>query len=1356
MENLNTSFRSLKDIQIENYTLISEIGQGGYGVVYKAKQESTNQIVAIKTVQIGENFNQDKKERQIERFERETSLCAEINHPNIVKLLDKGSTSEGVPFAVFEYVSGETLKELIVQEPKLKPEEIGELMGQVLDALACAHEKGIVHRDLKPGNIMCMKSGTKRHVKILDFGISTLIQEVRTEAYEALTISQDFVGTPIYSAPEQLRGEPPTIKSDFYAWGLILIECFTGTPVIKGQTIAEVFQEHLSPVSLAMPAGLAGHPLANLLSRVIDKDPVSRLGEANAIFEEYKKINFTTLADVAAIVSPQEEDDTDMTAPNSFIKSQVEKRQITVLAIRLNLVTPKEKKYDLELLDTVQKDQLHRCQDTVVKYGGAVVNTVTNTIVAYFGYPNINENDARRAGRTTLELINDVQKRSALLFQQHGIKLNISIGLNTGEVLLQHQQVPEGMVPNLAFELLFQTKPNTAIASQSTKRLLENYLEFEAIGGETSLEGEPLFLLVGERATEAYSFLNSDGNQIKIIGRKKEIDLIESNWHSPEQNTFFIHGVAGIGKSKFISTIKEKLKRTTQHIVECRFLPENQNSALFPFLSLLKKKLNVNVLSNEQVIHEIENLVNNIGESNPLAIPILCSWLSIPYTAEYSLKETSPEQQKELLFSVFEHVILPSVGESKPLVIIEDIHWAGATSLEFLNKLVQRVQDKEAMLLMTSRESINLENEESKIQDLELDILDESETRAFLDTYLSHPVKDNVVDYIATRTDGVPLFIEELVQMMLSEKYLYLMDNEYSLIENIKDQEVPITLKELLNSSLSKLGLAKETSQLASVMGREFNYDALIKTSLKDEALVQADILELINARIIYRQRNIKNEKYIFRHALLRDAAYDSIIDSNKKQLHTRFAHVLEDDFTEVVEASPFVLAQHFGKGEWFDKATEYGVKSMRQLSGKGLNIEANSLLTHVNEWLDKIEKENVRLHLKLQLNDVMIAVYLNTEGYGTVKFAELYEENKKLKDKIEGSSTQEQKLIYDELLLRSGCLYLNHLHISNQRVKAWEISKGLIDGIEKLQDYRLRMLIRASMGQMYLCDGKLEEAEKSIQLVIKEGLERKDYSIFKFFGFDPVAMSYGNLASVYALRGDYKKAMELTDTATEYAFKVNNPGDIIVSFVFKGLLLGLFEEKEKAKKLMADIHSQYGEMLASSWVSGLLLFIGDWVNGETEQSAGVRQGLIDANQDALLTWYELLMVDTMMSNKKFKEAYELLLQTEKRVVEKEERSLRPIVYAKLGECYYEIHQKLDDQLRNYFEKDLSDSTTWLEVSRMTSYTQILFQNDQHEALIAYAKPYTGFINQFVNDNIRIGKIYQSLKSINQYEHEEN
>ena len=273
------------------YKINSLLGQGGFGSVYKATQLSTGQDVAIKVMKPG---NEAESQSVIERFRREMRLCAKFSHPNIVRLIDSGHEQDEGMFTVFEFVPGHTLHNLPSENNRLTPAQAKDLMLQVLDALACAHDHGVLHRDLKPDNIMISPSHRGFHVKLLDFGISTLFGEAASDL-SRITATKGFVGTYAYTSPEHLHGKELTPASDLYSWGLIFLECLQGRRVMAGETIAKLFFEQMSDQPVPVPAWLQAHPLGDLIRQVLEKNPLVRLDNATTIADRLANIDVSDL-----------------------------------------------------------------------------------------------------------------------------------------------------------------------------------------------------------------------------------------------------------------------------------------------------------------------------------------------------------------------------------------------------------------------------------------------------------------------------------------------------------------------------------------------------------------------------------------------------------------------------------------------------------------------------------------------------------------------------------------------------------------------------------------------------------------------------------------------------------------------------------------------------------------------------------------------------------------------------------------------------------------------------------------------------------------------------------------------------
>ncbi|MEL6538820.1 MAG: protein kinase, partial [Bacteroidota bacterium] len=666
-------------MKLDNYELLDIIGEGGFGLVYRAKQLSTDQIVAIKVLKFDETTPEEKKQHQIARFERETQLGAKLNHPHIVKLLDKGTTEDNRLYAVFEHVEGQTLKDMIIEQNGLSAVETGELMGQILDGLAAAHAQGIVHRDLKPTNIMVTKTGLKSHAKILDFGIGAFTASFQPKDYAMLTLTKETLGTPAYSAPEQLRGEPPTTKSDLYAWGLILLECLIGSPVMRGESVGEVFEQQLSANQVPLPSAIAEHPLGKLLRNVLEKNPIHRSADAQRIAEEFTRINFQTL--VGQIQMPQRViTDADVTSVTDlgYTTSRSEKRQITVLSIQLSLAVTEDAELDEEVLDTLQEDQMALTTELATRYGGYLAGSVADTITVYFGYPQKSENDARFAGRTALELISQAQKRSALMLQQHGVELDVRMGMHSGTVLLKKNAVPKGNIPNTAFSLLNRADSDQVLVSETTKTLLDPFLEFDEAGEKKlSKHGKPemTYFLQGERQSEALSFLRPWSANRAMIGRDSEMKLVLDTWRKLDMGhgqALLVRGQAGIGKSKLIHEAKRQIGNEGANVKEVRCFPEHRNNALYPFFEMLKKYLGMLDLDEtSSKIQRIREFLTDLEADIDTLLPIFCSWLSIPLDDTVTGSQLPPDQQKTMLMEAMLKLLQHLGADSKYLLVVE-------------------------------------------------------------------------------------------------------------------------------------------------------------------------------------------------------------------------------------------------------------------------------------------------------------------------------------------------------------------------------------------------------------------------------------------------------------------------------------------------------------------------------------------------------------------------------------------------------------------------------------------------------------------------------------------------------------
>lgn len=967
---------------LQNYTIIEQLGEGGYGTVYKAIQLSTGQFVAIKTVKFNSDTNAIDRQRKIARFSRETEICAAFNHPNIVKLLDKGLLSNQIPYAVFEYVEGESLKEHLVKNGAITPENMAIIMLQVLEALSCAHAKGIVHRDLKPANIMVRKLASQWHVKVLDFGIGAFLEDAVFPGNKELTMTQDVLGTPKYSAPEQLRGEPVTAKSDCYAWGLITIECLTGNPVYNFTSIAEIFQQQLADEMIPLPTFLLGHDLGSLLRRVLAKSPLKRPANVNEIIREFNALNFSSIIRQPAGKKSQfSAEETAVTEHSNWSHSDSFRKQLTVLSLQLDLITPQDTPSDIEVIETVLKDQLNLCKDTASRFGATASKMYLKYLTVFFGYPESSDTDSRRAARAALELVSEVRNRSQVLEKRYGIRLEIRIALHTGVALIKRNRLPEGMVASEAFSALLQTTANRIFVTKTCHKLLVPYLHFK---GPLKEGPDHCYELLGEKGLEAYDRLKPNAGLTAYFGREAILKRLTASWHAiaDSAKSYWIQGQAGIGKSRLLFEIEKSFISPRERYVQFTCLPENSHVALAPFLYWFKLHWGIRKENEEAVNHQIiqEVLEKLTIDVTPATMAVLCSWLGVQLLAKEAPNLQSAEQQRILMYEVLRLSIFET-AKSAQILAIEDAHWMDTMSKEFLNYLQSNAFPIPTLLLVSSRTERDKNILTGTWETALLNSLSEKETEIFAQELLyPHTASADVLSLIAQKSDGIPLFIEELTTALKEQRKLQLNEGKFILAKEV-DFLIPLTLNDLLNAKLEGLGPIKETAQLAAGIGRAFSLKVLQTAMLKDASSVLSDLNVMEQQQLIVKQRSVKGTKYLFKHALIQEAAYQMMLPSQQKEAHCAIAEALLSMENHMHKLH--VIALHFERGEQDENAHEYWYRAA--LDNRERSASYSDTVFFLNKslaLLPKLANKNNWVERTVEIHRLLGDSQLYTSGF--------------------------------------------------------------------------------------------------------------------------------------------------------------------------------------------------------------------------------------------------------------------------------------------------------------------------------------------------------------------------------------
>jgi TOMM system kinase/cyclase fusion protein len=951
-----------------SYEVSEALGAGSFGWVYKARQLSTGQDVAIKVLRIQPGDRPEESAAATDRFRREMRLCAGLSHPNIVRLIDSGETGTGMLYAVFEYVPGTTLREVLSAEGRLPPQEAVHLMTQVLDALSCAHARGVVHRDLKPENIMITKTGARRNALVLDFGLGGVARDVEQWSLPRITLSCEMMGTPCYAAPEQLRGEPTTTRSDLYSWGLIFLECLTGELAVQGASAHDVILRQLGPEPVCIPDELRRQPLGRLLEAVTAKAVERRDVTVEGLLEALAGASYDAARPLAGPLEPA---------------AEAERRQLTIVSCRLDVVQDGPRLLDIEEVEELIHAQHALWAEVAARRGGRLASVLADRALLVFGFPQAAEDDVRRAARVALRIVAETARAGERLERERRLRLEVRAGVHTGVVVVRQlrrgapQVLDElvGITPQLAARLDERAGPGGVLVSGDAHALLRGELAAEPFGRiEVGGAAVAVFRLGAERP-ELVSWMR----ETPLVGRAAQLRLLLAAWQRAQTRpaAVLIMGEPGIGKSRLVRELRRRVP--PEAWLECRCIMEQQRSPLRPIVDLLAR------------VGPLDAVLRRVGLDLEETAPLLGALLSPPAEDDPARLPFTPERQKELTLQAILALLLGLAQEEPIVLVVEDLHWADPTTLELLTLLVQELRSAEAVpaatpsrlcAVFTARPDFAAPWSLEDVPAILLPRLVREEVAEMITAGLAAgaTIPRQLLDRIATRSDGIPLFVEEVTRVLVEAGGR---TGDGQLQTEAVEPEIPPTLRGLLAERLDRVSpSARETVQLAAVLGREFRYEVLRAVARTDESLVRLDVRELLDAGLLFARRAVRAETYVFKHSLVREVAYESMTRARRRTLHARVASTLAQRFPEVEREQPEILALHYEHAQETGAAVEHWFRAGNRALRTAAYVEAIQQLEHALALLETVPQSASRSRLEIGVLTALGTALFSTRGY--------------------------------------------------------------------------------------------------------------------------------------------------------------------------------------------------------------------------------------------------------------------------------------------------------------------------------------------------------------------------------------
>lgn len=685
-------------------------------------------------------------------------------------------------------------------------------------------------------------------------------------------------------------------------------------------------------------------------------------------------------------------------AQSRTLELSAERRQLTVMFVDLVGSTALATRLDPEDLREII-GAYHRCvADTVAHFGGFVAKYMGDGVLVYFGYPQAHENAAEQAVRAGLAVVDAIRRLQELE------PLRARIGIATGQVIVGdliiagegQERAVVGETPNLAARLQTLAEPDAVVIGPQTRQLVGDLFEYRDLGAvEVKGFPEPIhpYQVVRESTVESRFEALHGTTPTPLVGREEEVDLLQRHWHrakSGEGRVVLLSGEPGIGKSRLTVTLQERIQNEPHTRLRYFCSPHHQDSALHPIIAQLERAAGLE--RDDPPERKLDKLGAVLAPASPEDGALLAELLSLPTEGRFPPLQLTPQRKKEKTFDALLRQLEDLARKGPVLMLFEDVHWIDPSSRELLDLVIERVPRLPVLLLLTFRPEFQPPwTGQAHVTLLALSRLDRREGAALVQRVVgSAELPSDVVAEIIERTDGVPLFVEELTKAVLEG------GNARAVLSRAAATalNVPATLHASLMARLDRLGsTVKEVAQVGAVLGREFSYELLAAVAQRNAADLTGALDQLVGAGLVFCRGTRPLATYLFKHALVQDAAYGTLLRAKRQELHKRVADVLEEKWTEITEAQPELLAHHLQEaGDWA-AAVDHWQKAGEAALARAATREAVSHFSNAIDCSTRLGDVSGGAERMTHLHLAMANALMQAEGYRSERLGKTLED---------------------------------------------------------------------------------------------------------------------------------------------------------------------------------------------------------------------------------------------------------------------------------------------------------------------------------------------------------------------------
>jgi class 3 adenylate cyclase/predicted ATPase len=922
-----------------------------------------------------------------------------------------------------------------------------------------------------------------------------------------------------------------------------------------------------------------------------------------------------------------------------------ERRQLTVLFCDLVGSTALSEALDPEDLCTVVRDHQHVCSRVIEAFDGHVAQYLGDGILVYFGYPRVHEDAARRAVLAAIEMVREVEALQIRAVEAPVGRLQLRVGIHTGVAVIgevggrRRERLALGGTPNIAARIQASAAPGTIAISQTTLALVRGFVECEELG-EYRLKGL-------SRPMTLHRVLAASGAQTRLaaaapaglspfVGRSRELQELASCWAEVGRGrgrAVLLEGEPGLGKSRVLAELQQRLSPAPLLTLACACAADSENSALRPLIESIERELGVDPLQSAEA--KYARVLSAFGrELDVDAAATLAALLSIELPDAQLEATPALKRQRTLTFLVR---WLRGFAQRGPvLLIFEDLHWADPSTLEFIERLLAQCADWPLLLLLTHRPEFQppWAATNVRVQRLTLAPLTAADTLTLIAGLAGDaPLAADAARAIQQRTDGVPLFIEELTRSVLEGPELR--------APHAHTAAIPSSIQDLLSARLERLGPVRTTAQLAATIGREFAVDLLaaVRPAGAGAAALEAELEQLVQAQLIQRLGGAPSRSYAFRHALIRDAAYASLLRPTRREYHRLVAEALALRFKQVVAQRPELVAQHFAGARMFTAAVEYFGKAAAKALERSANREAIAHARAGIALLPQLEGDDARDAAELTLLMSLGTALIAHTGFGSNDVGAVYARARELCERLPGSS---------EVFAALWGSWVFRL-VRGELRQARDTAERMLTLGELAGDSGMLVEAHWTLGDALFWLGDLRGADQHLgRAAALYDRELHRVNVYRF-GQDPGVTANCYHAFALCLSGSIQQAREALARAAALASGLAHAFTTAWVEAFRFMLAMFLREPKQALEYAARVIEFSTREAQPFWLSSATVVAG-WARatlGELDAGLAImRQGLdmYDATGSGVVQplWYAL-MAEVLLANGRLGETEDAL-----------------------------------------------------------------------------------------------------------------